>query len=116
MSETHIEEAKLPCRVVVNYKGKPVSNPIDCLMHRFIHPYDPKTTFWYGAVDMAISLKDFGAMFPDGISASDAVALSVVFEDGMGGLLQCWNFYMEGNYLRLASVGVTGMCKQPPLQ
>lgn len=113
MSEIRIEGAKLPCRVVVKYNGMPVSEPIDCLMHRFVHQYDKRTTFWYGAVDMAINLKEFGAMFPDGIR--DPVTLYVVFEDRMGGELQCSNFYMEGNYLRLAGVGVSGMCKQPPL-
>lgn len=113
MSEIRIEEAKVPCTVVVKYKGRPLSEPIRCLMHRFIHPYDRRTTFWYSAVDMAIDLKDFGALFPEAIS--EPVNLYVVFEDGMGGLLECSNFYMEGNYLRLAGVGVTGMCKQPPL-
>ena len=76
-----------------------VSEGYDAIMHRFMHVYDERTTFWYGAFEIAISAKEFQAAYP--LPGAD-MNMHVVFPDGMGGRVHCWNLSAESGYVRFA--------------
>lgn len=100
---------KVSCRVQF-VVGKETSRPFDAQMHRFIHKYDERVTFWYGVVDVSASLTDVAEIFSDNTSDFH---LFVVFEDGMGGMLHCSGGRLAGDYFQVSGMAVSGLSRQP---
>lgn len=106
-----IQEEKVGCRVAF-IVGARSSDGFDAQMHRFIHRYDSRITFWYGVVDVSASIAEIANIFPDPVMD---FYLHVVFEDGMGGRLHCSGGAMSGNYFEVSGMAVSGLSRQPPL-
>jgi hypothetical protein len=107
-----VKESKLLCKAVFGIDGQPEtrSNTFDGVLHLFEHEYDPETTFWYGAAEIACNFQDFVAAQTKGRLTEFHISFSL--EDGRGGAARNLNYRFD-ELAKFTFVGFTKLAKPP---